>query len=212
MVTNVVELKKRAIKVQKILNKLFPDATTALNYKTSFQLLVATIMSAQCTDVLVNKVTEKLFKKYKTPKDFASASLEQLRKDVYPVTFYKNKAKMIQDTSKILIEKHRSKVPKSIDELIKLPGVARKTANVVLGHAYGIPSGFVVDTHVIRVSNRLGLTKSSDPKQIEKDLMAIVPKNNWIKFADQIIWFGRTYCTARKDKCKALGIQLEHYS
>jgi endonuclease III len=206
------EIKIRATKAQKVLNKLFPDATTALKYKTPFQLLVATIMSAQCTDVLVNKVTAELFKKYKTPKDFANSNLEQLRKDIYPVTFYKNKAKMIQDASKILIEKHKGKVPESLEELIKLPGVARKTANVVLGHAYGIHSGFVVDTHVIRVSNRLGLTKSQDPKQIEQDLMQIIPKKNWIKFADQIIWFGRTYCTARKDKCKEMKIDLEHYA
>lgn len=211
MATNTAELKKRANKAQKVLEKLFPDVTTALKYKTPFQLLVATIMSAQCTDVLVNKVTPGLFKKYKTPKAFAESDLEELRKDIYPVTFYKNKAKMIQKAAQIIIAEHKGQVPKSTEELIKLPGVARKTANVVLGHAYGIPSGFVVDTHVIRVSNRLGLTESSEPKQIEKDLMALVPQKNWVKFADQLIWYGRTYCTARKDKCSEAGIKLEHF-
>ena len=212
MVNDISELKNRAQKARKVLTKLFPNATTALTYKTPFQLLVATILSAQCTDVLVNKVTPGLFRKYKTPKAFAEADLDELRKDIYPITFYKNKAKMIQGTARVIHAKFKGKVPESLDELITLPGVARKTANVVLGHAFNIPSGFVVDTHVIRVSNRLGLTKASDPKQIEQDLMKIVPKRYWISFADQIIWFGRTYCTARKDKCAEAGISLEHFS
>ncbi|GAC1412842.1 MAG: endonuclease III [Candidatus Doudnabacteria bacterium] len=197
--------------VQKTLNKLFPEATTALNYKTPFQLLIATIMSAQCTDVLVNKVTAPLFKKYKTPHDFASANLGELTKDIYPVTFYKNKAKSIQKTAEIIERQYNGKVPQTLEEIIELPGAARKTANVVLGHAYNIPSGIVVDTHVKRVSNRLGLTKNSDPKKIEEDLMQIVPKQNWIKFSDQMILFGREYCTAKNDKCEASGINLEHY-
>lgn len=188
-------------KLQKFLNKQFPDVTTALVYKTPLQLLVATIMSAQCTDTLVNKVTPALFKKYPDAKAFAKANLAQLQKDIYPVTFYNNKAKSIKRAAEILVEKHKGKVPKTLEELIELPGVARKTANVVLGHAYGITSGFVVDTHVIRISQRYGFSKSKDPVHIEQDMMALVTKKNWVKTADQIIWFGRKICTARFDKC-----------
>ena len=188
-------------KLKKFLDKQFPKVTTALKYKTPFQLLVATILSAQCTDTLVNKVTAKLFIKYKTPTDFARASLGQLKKDIYPVTFYNNKAVAIKKTAALIAQKYKNKVPSKIEELTTLPGVARKTANVVLGHAYGIAAGVVVDTHVRRVANRFGLTKSLDPKQIEKDLMGIVPQKDWIKFSDQLIWFGRKICTARFDKC-----------
>lgn len=198
--------------VQKVFDQLLPKVTTALRYKTPFQLLVATIMSAQCTDVLVNKVTEKLFKKYKGPKDFANASLTQLRKDIYPVTFYKNKAVSLQKTAKLLLSDFDGKVPKNMPDLLKLSGVARKTANVVLGHAYGISSGIVVDTHVKRVAKRLGLTTQTDPTKIEQELIAVVPKKNWIKFADQMIWYGRKFCTAKVDKCAQLGIKLKHYS
>jgi endonuclease-3 len=188
-------------KLQKFLNKQFPNATTALIYKTPLQLLVATIMSAQCTDTLVNKVTPALFKKYTDAQAFAKANLAQLQKDIYPVTFYNNKAKSIKRAAEILVTKHKGKVPKTLEELIELPGVARKTANVVLGHAYGITSGFVVDTHVIRTAQRYGFSKSKDPVHIEQDMMALVPKKNWVKSADQIIWFGRKICTARFDKC-----------
>lgn len=207
----VTEARKNRYKnLQKVLDQMFPNAKTALNYKTPFQLLVAVIMSAQCTDVLVNKVTEKLFKKYRIPKDFAKANINQLQKDIYPVTFYNNKAKAIKRTAQIIHKQHQNKVPKDIKELLKLPGVARKTANVVLGNAYGIASGIVVDTHVKRVSNRLGLTKNTDPIKIEKDLMEIVPRGKWIKFSNQLIWFGRKVCTARKDKCEELNLNLEH--
>lgn len=198
--------------VQKVLNKKFPNPTTALNYKTPFQLLIATIMSAQCTDTLVNKVTAVLFKKYKTPNDFANAKLTQLQKDLYPVTFYKNKAKSVQKTARLVIANFNGKVPANMRDLLTLSGVARKTANVVLGHAYGIASGIVVDTHVKRVAKRLGLTNQSDPVKVEKELMLIVPKQNWVKFSDQLIWFGRKYCQARTDKCAELGIKLKHYS
>ena len=149
---------KKAKNVQKALNTYFPDVTTALTYKTPFQLLVATMLSAQCTDVLVNKVTPELFKKYTTVKSFAEAPLPTLEKDIYPITFYRNKAASIKKTATILQEKYKGKVPKTLEELIELPGVARKTANVVLGHAYGIASGVVVDTHVMRTAFRLGLT------------------------------------------------------
>ncbi len=188
-------------KLKKFLNKEFNKVDTALIHKTPFQLLVATIMSAQCTDTLVNKVTLKLFKKYKTADDFAHADLRQLQKDIYPVTFFRNKAKSIKKTAGILEQKYNGKVPRTLAQLIELPGVARKTANVVLGHAYKIAEGVVVDTHVIRLSNRYGLTKNSDPKKIEQDLMKIVPKKEWIRFSDQLIWFGRKICTARFDKC-----------
>ncbi len=204
-------LKQRAAAAQKVFDKYFPDAKTALHYKTPFQLLIATILSAQCTDVLVNKVTEKLFKKYKTPADFAKAKSAQLAKDIYPVTFYTNKAKSVQKTAQIIHEKYKDKVPKKLAELIELPGVARKTANVVLGNAYGIAEGIVVDTHIIRVSNRLGLTKNTDPKKIEQDLMKIVPEKNWIKFSNQMIWYGRKICTARVDKCAEMDINLPHF-
>lgn len=193
--------KEKYKKLQSFLDKQYPDVTTALIYKTPFQLLVATIMSAQCTDVLVNKVTPALFKKYPTVKAFAASNLAQLQKDIYPVTFYNNKAKSIQKTAAIIQEKYKSKVPQTIEELIELPGVARKTANVVLGHAYGITIGFVVDTHVIRIANRYGFTKSKDPKKIEVDMMNLVPKKRWVRTADQIIWHGRKICTARFDKC-----------
>ncbi len=205
-------LRKRVEKVQKTLNQLFPEATTALNYKTPFQLLVATIMSAQCTDVLVNKVTKELFNKYRTPKDFAKANINSLTKDIYPVTFYRNKAKAIKNTATIIHEQYKDKVPKTLQEITKLPGAARKTANVVLGHAYGIASGVVVDTHVRRVATRLGLTTNTDPVKIERDLMDIVPKKDWVKFSDQLILLGRKYCTARKDKCLEEGLNLKHYN
>jgi endonuclease-3 len=188
-------------KLQKFLNKQFPKVTTALVYKTPLQLLVATIMSAQCTDTLVNKVTPALFKKYPDTQAFAKANLAQLQKDLYPVTFYNNKAKSIKRAAEIIVAKYKGKVPKTLDELIELPGVARKTANVVLGHAYGITSGFVVDTHVIRTALRYGFSHSKDPVHIEQDMMSLVLKKNWIKTADQLIWFGRKICTARFDKC-----------
>lgn len=187
--------------LKKFLNKKFPGADTALKFKTPFQLLIATILSAQCTDTLVNKVTEKLFKKYKRPEDFAKSKLANLQKDIYPVTFYRNKAKSIRKASEMIEKNFGGKVPEKMEELLSLPGVARKTANVVLGHAFKIASGIVVDTHVRRVSQRYGLTKNSDPAKIERDLMKIVPKKDWIKFSDQAIWFGRKICTARNNKC-----------
>ena len=205
-------LKIRAKNIKRELDKLFPNTTTSLIYKTPFQLLIATILSAQCTDALVNKVTEPLFKKYKTPKDLANANINELTKDIHSVTFYKNKAKMIQKTSKIIHEQYKDKVPKEKNLLIKLPGVGSKTANVVLGHAFDITSGFVVDTHIKRVAKRLGLTKHTDPAKIERELMQIVPEKDWITFADQLLWLGRKYCTARKDKCIEHGLKLTHYS
>lgn len=205
------ELKKRYTEVQKVLDKYIKNPDTALNYSNPFELLIATILSAQCTDVLVNKVTAKLFKKYKKPADYAKAPLAQLQKDIYPVTFYKNKAVSVKKTAEIIDKKYKGKVPKSIEEIVELPGAARKTANVVLGHAYRIPSGIVVDTHVMRLANRFGLTTNKDPKKIEQDLMQIVPQDRWITFADQMILYGREYCTAKKDKCGEMNIKLKHY-
>ena len=195
------ELRNRAARVQRALNKYFPHVKCALDFKTPLQLLVATIMSAQCTDALVNKVTPALFKKYRTVKDFAGADLAQLKKDIYPVTFYNNKATSIQKTAKLLIEKFHGRVPKTMEEMLTLHGVARKTANVVLGSAYGIPSGITVDTHMIRCSRRLGLTQNTDPVKIERDLMQLIPQSNWINFSHQMVWFGRKICTARNNMC-----------
>lgn len=205
-------IKRRGKEVKKVLNKVLPNADIALKFRNPFQLLVATILSAQCTDTLVNKVAPELFKKYKMPAAFAKADASKLAKDIYPITFYKNKAKSIKKTAQIIHEQYNDKVPKEKDKLVKLPGVASKTANVVLAHAYKIPSGFIVDTHVKRVARRLGLTENTDPKKIEQDLMQVFDKKDWIKTADQLIWFGRKYCTARKDKCAEMGIKLKHYS
>ncbi len=173
----------------------------ALDFKTPWQLLVATIMSAQCTDVAVNNATPSLFKKYKTVQDFARADLDDLKRHMKTITFYNNKAANVQKSAKIIVEKFHGKVPKTMEGLLTLPGVARKTANVVLGSAYNIPSGIVVDTHMIRCSQRLGLTKNTDPVKIERDLQQLIPQKDWIKFAHQMVWFGRKICTARSMKC-----------
>jgi endonuclease-3 len=195
------ELLARAAAVQRALNKYFPDVKCALDFKTPWQLLVATIMSAQCTDVAVNKATPALFKKYRTVQDFANADLEDLKQHMKSITFYNNKAANVQKSAKIIVEKFGGNVPKTMEELLTLPGVARKTANVVLGSAYGIASGIVVDTHMIRCSQRLGLTKNTDPVKIERDLQQLIPQKNWINFAHQMVWFGRKICTARSMAC-----------
>ncbi|MCM8818551.1 MAG: endonuclease III [Candidatus Omnitrophica bacterium] len=184
------------------LEKLFPDAKTSLKFKSSFQLLIATILSAQTTDEMVNKITEKLFKRFKTPSDFASAKLEEIEKYIKSVNFYRNKARNIKKLSEMIVKEYDNKIPDSMEKLIKLPGVARKTANVVLSQAFGKAEGIVVDTHVKRVSNRLGLTKNNDPEKIEKDLMKIVPKEKWISFPFRLILFGRNICKAKNPNCK----------
>ena len=177
-----------------------PSPKVALNFNTTFELLIATILSAQTTDVLVNKVTDNLFKKYRSVKDYADANIETLQKDVSSVNFYKTKAKNIQTAARMIIEKFQSHVPKTMDELTSLPGVARKTANIVLSNAYGINEGIAVDTHVKRVSYRLGLTKNEDPVKIEKDLMAITPKEEWGNLSHLLIFHGRKICQAKKPK------------
>jgi len=180
------------------LNKAYPKPKTALNFSDPFQLLVATVLSAQTTDVLVNKVTENLFRKYRTVKDYADASLETLQKDTGSINFYKTKAKNIQAGAKIIVTQFNSQVPKTMNELTSLPGVARKTANIILSNAFGIHEGIAVDTHVKRLSYRLGLTKNADPVKIEKDLMAITPKKEWGNISHLLIFHGRKICQARK--------------
>jgi endonuclease-3 len=189
--------------LSEILNRLkkeYPHPQTALHFSDPFQLLVATILSAQATDVLVNKITENLFKKYKTVNDYAKVSLETLQKDVSSINFYKTKAKNIQASAKIIIENFGSKVPKTMEELVSLPGVARKTANIVLTNAFGINEGIAVDTHVKRLAYRLGLTKYEDPVRIEQDLMALMPKEQWGNISHLLIFHGRAVCQAKKPK------------
>ena len=197
---NKKELKTRADKIRKLLRKIYPEVKTQLFHQNPFQLLVATILSAQCTDKQVNQVTPVLFKRLKTPTDFAAAPMQTIEKLIRPTGFFHNKAKNIKNCAKVLLEKHSAEVPQTLEEMIKLPGVGRKTANVVLGAAFGIP-GIVVDTHVARISNRLGLTENKNPVKIEFDLMKIIPRKDWNDFCLRLIFFGRATCTARKPKC-----------
>jgi len=192
--------KEKLSEILKRLKKEYPHPQTALRFSDPFQLLAATILSAQATDVLVNKVTENLFKKYRTVKDYANAPLEALQKDVSSINFYKTKAKNIQTSATMIIQKFSSNVPKTMEELISLPGVARKTANIVLTDAYGINEGIAVDTHVKRLAYRLGLTKNEDPVKIEQDLMALTPKEEWGNISHLLIFHGRNICQAKKPK------------
>ena len=194
----------RQARVQAILEKLdemYPNATCALIYRTPWELLVATILSAQCTDKVVNEVTPDLFRKYPTPNDFAAARQEVLANDLRRTGFFNNKAKSVIGAAKRIVNEFGGKVPQTLEELTTVPGAARKTANVVLGTAYGIASGVVVDTHVTRLSHRLDLTKQTDPVKIEQDLIKIIPKDRWILFSHQLILHGRALCVARKPKC-----------
>ena len=186
---------------------MYPNAHCALHYSNPLELLIATILSAQCTDERVNIVTATLFRKYRTCEDFCSAPLEELEQDIRSTGFFRNKAKSIHGASCLLLEKHRGKVPETLEQLIELPGVARKTANVVMGVAFGIPSGVVVDTHVERLSNRLGLTTESRAEKIEEDLMALLPKNEWINFSHRVISHGRRICAARKPLCDSCSLE-----
>ena len=194
-------MKDKIDAVYRILDSTYPDARCALNFANPLELLVASILSAQCTDERVNKVTQTLFKKYRKTEDFANADLAELETDVKPTGFFRNKAKNIKQTARILVDKHRSNVPKTMNELLELPGVARKTANIVLQNAYGIVEGIAVDTHVRRVSKRLGLTAKDDPVKIEQDLMQIIPRDKWKKITDLLIALGRNVCVAKKPKC-----------
>jgi endonuclease-3 len=191
------------MKIIELLEKEYPDAKTALKYSNPLELLVATMLSAQCTDKRVNAVTKSLFKKYKTAIDYADADLGELEEDVRPTGFYRNKAKNIKNSSRLLVEKFNSQVPETMEELLELPGVARKTANIVLSNAYGVIEGVAVDTHVRRLSKRLGLTDNKNPDKIERDLMEIVPKAHWKRITDLLIFHGRNICVARKPKCSS---------
>jgi endonuclease-3 len=195
------ERKKRVKKIIARLRKIFPNPKIALEYVDPLQLLVATILSAQCTDERVNQVTRTLFKKYRTAKDYAEANVAEFEQEIRSTGFFRAKAKSIINCCKQIVEKHDGKVPPSMDDLVQLPGVGRKTANCVLGGAYGIASGVVVDTHVRRLAQRIGLSKEDDPEKIELDLMEIVPKKDWIDLGNMLIWHGRKTCQARKPNC-----------
>jgi endonuclease-3 len=194
--------KERTEQIVKLLKRAHPDAHCALNHANAFELLVATILSAQCTDERVNIVTANLFRKYRKPEDYLKVRDTELQQDIKTTGFFRNKTKSIQGACKVLIEEFKGEVPRTMEELLKLPGVARKTANVVLGVAYGIAVGIVVDTHVSRLSHRLGLTKQKDAVKIEKDLTALVPKNDWIIFSHLLIFHGRRVCKARRPLCE----------
>jgi endonuclease III len=194
-------MKKDTKKILEILKKTYPEATTALKHNNPLQLLVATILSAQCTDDRVNKVTPVLFNKYKTEKDFATSDMEELKSIIRSTGFFNQKAKFIKGMAQKLIKDFNGNVPDNIEDLTKLPGVARKTANVVLGYAFNKVEGVVVDTHVKRVSFRLGFTGEKDQNKIEKDLMNIFPKEEWIFISQALIWHGRSLCKARKPVC-----------
>jgi len=195
-----MDIEERVLEIIRRLKREYPEPKTALRFKTPFELLVATILSAQTTDLHVNRVTESLFKKYKTIKDFADAPFDSFRKDIRSINFYNNKARNIQASARIIIERFGSNVPKTMEELMSLPGVARKTANIILSNAYGINEGIAVDTHVKRLANRLGLTKKEDPEKIEKELMAITPRKEWGNLTHLLIFHGRNTCQAKRPK------------
>lgn len=198
---NAAERKQRVTKILEGLDRLYPNVTCALNHTTPWELLVATILSAQCTDKRVNEVTPTLFAKYPAIVDFANVSQEELASDIRSTGFFNNKARSVIGAAKRILTHFNGDVPRNIDDLLTVPGAARKTANVVLGTAFGIASGVVVDTHVQRISRRLDLTRHSDPVRIEQDLIKIIPENRWILFSHQIIHHGRGLCVARKPRC-----------
>ncbi len=197
----------RLRKIFAVLNKLFPRAECALKHEDPFQLLISTILSAQCTDERVNKVTPELFRKYPTPQDFAALRQEVLEREIRSTGFFRNKAKNIIGAARKIVDGFGSQVPRTMEEILTLPGVARKTANVVLGTAYGLPTGVVVDTHVFRIVRRLKLSRHKTPEKVEQDLMKLVPQDRWISFGHQVIWFGRKVCQARKPLCASCPIE-----
>ncbi|HEY6121549.1 MAG TPA: endonuclease III, partial [Pyrinomonadaceae bacterium] len=200
-------LKDRAKKIIRLLKGEYPDAKCSLNHTSAFELLIATILSAQCTDERVNIVTADLFRKYRKPEDYLAVSPKELEKDIRTTGFFRNKTKSIQGTSKVLAEMYGGEVPDTMDELLELPGVARKTANVVLGNAFDVKSGIVVDTHVTRLSRRLGLTVEKQAEKIERDLIPLVPKRDWVIFSHLLISHGRKVCRARNPACDACVIE-----
>lgn len=195
------ERQQRVSEILRLLDQMYPGATCALQHRNPWELLVATILSAQCTDKRVNQVTPELFAKYPTPQDFAAVRPEVLAQDIRSTGFFNNKAKSIVGAAKRVTADFHGEVPKTIEEMLTIPGAARKTANVVLGTAYGIASGVVVDTHVQRIARRLDLTRQTDPVKIEQDLVKIIPRNKWILFSHQVILHGRALCVARNPKC-----------
>jgi endonuclease-3 len=192
---------ERALEIAALLKSMYPKAKCSLDYTNAFELLIATMLSAQSTDARVNIVTKSLFRKYPNPQAFAEASQVEMERDVRQTGFFRNKAKAVIAASKAIVEKHGGEVPRTMEELTALPGVGRKTANVVLGNAFKIAVGIVVDTHVARVSARLGLTSNSDPEKIEQDLMKLIPQKEWTVFSHRLIYHGRQICVARKPKC-----------
>jgi len=197
---------QRVKKVLEVLDKMYPDADCELHRENPFQLICATILSAQCTDERVNQVTPKLFALFPTPEAMSEAPLPVLEEIIRTTGFFRQKAKSLKGTAHLLVERHGSRVPRTLAELIKLPGVARKTSNVVLGTAYGLAEGVVVDTHVQRLALRLGLTRQTTPEKIEQDLMKVIPHDRWIKLSHQLIWHGRRVCYARKPDCLACAL------
>jgi endonuclease-3 len=200
-VLTIIEEKQRTLKIITRLKREYPDASCSLNHSTPLELLVATILSAQCTDERVNLVTTELFRKYRRAEDYYAAAQTELEQDIRSTGFFRNKAKAIQGACRIISEKYSGRVPEDVDELLALPGVARKTANVVLGNAYGITSGIVVDTHVARLSQRLALSTEAQPEKIERDLMELVLRKDWILFSHLLIAHGRKICKARSPLC-----------
>jgi len=195
------EGQRHAAKIVRRLARAYPDARCSLDFRTPLELVVATILSAQCTDKRVNLVTPDVFVKYPTAVDYATASLSELEKDIQSTGFFRNKAKSIKGCCQGLVEEHGGKVPRDLDALVKLPGIGRKTANVILGTAYGLATGVVVDTHVTRLSRRMGLSEHKDAVKIERDLMELIPKKEWISFSHRMILHGRNVCAARKPQC-----------
>jgi endonuclease-3 len=206
--TNMLtELKQRVRKIIRLLKRAYPDAKCSLNHANAFELLIATILSAQCTDARVNIVTQDLFRKYRKPEDYLKVSPKELQQDIRTTGFFRNKTTSIQGTAKVLTEEYGGKVPHTMDELLELPGVARKTANVVLGNAFGISAGVVVDTHVTRLSHRLGLSAQKTAEKIEQELIAIVPKKDWVIFPHLFIAHGRAICKARNPLCAECAVE-----
>lgn len=198
----LAEQQQRTKKIISLLKKAYPDVKCSLNFASPLELLIATILSAQCTDERVNLVTSELFRKYRKAEDYLSVPVEELEQDIRSTGFYRNKAKAIQGACKLLVEKYGGRVPRDFEALLELPGVARKTANVVMGNAFGVASGVVVDTHVSRLSQLLGLTTHTQPEKIEKDLSERVPQKDWIDFPHLMIYHGRAVCIARRPQCQ----------
>ena len=198
---NDTQLKTRTKEIIRLLKRAYPNAKCSLNHSNAFELLIATILSAQCTDERVNLVTADLFRKYRKPEDYLKVSSRELEKDIRTTGFFRNKTRSIQGTARLLTEQYNGQVPNSMEELLELPGVARKTANVVLGNAFGVRAGVVVDTHVTRLSHRLGLSQEKQAEKIERDLIELVPKKDWVIFPHLLIYHGRRICRARNPAC-----------